>query len=275
MRPDRYTYSYSSGGGRSLGRLRVIVLVLVAIVLLVMVRLNHPFVAKLRNGAGDLLSPILETVTVPVSGLRNLMANKDALFKAYEENKALKEENDTLRHWQAVAQALKVENESLRTLANYHPVEEVSYATVHVIAQSPEAYSGTLMIDAGWGQGLKSLQPVVDSYGLVGRVVEVGEHSAHVLLLSDTTSRVPVITGNSRQHAILAGTGEELLRMTFVGGDPAKIELGEPVMTTSEGGLIPDSVMVGTVFRRDASGLLVKPSRPLARAEYMRVMIAK
>jgi hypothetical protein len=29
------------------------------------------------------------------------------------------------------------------------------------------------------------------------------------------------------------------------------------------------------VFRRDANGLLVKPTRPLARSEYVRVMIAK
>jgi hypothetical protein len=73
----------------------------------------------------------------------------------------------------------------------------------------------------------------------------------------------------------LAGTGDELLRMTFVGGDSQTIALGEPVMTTSEGGLIPDSVMVGTVFRRTNNGLLVKPNRPLASAEYVRVMVAK
>ncbi len=109
----------------------------------------------------------------------------------------------------------------------------------------------------------------------MGRVVDVGEHTARVLLLSDSSSRVPVISGNSRQHAILAGTGDELLRPTFVGGDSQNIALGEPITTTSEGGLIPDSVMVGTVFRRDANGVLVKPTRPLARAEYVRVMMGK
>jgi rod shape-determining protein MreC len=277
MRPDRYTYSYGSGGSaRSMrARLMLALLVVGAVALLVMARFGHPSVAQLRVQMGDWLRPIMQTFTVPATGIRNLMENKDALFRAYEENKQLREENDTLRHWQAVAETLKAENESLRALAAYRPVENVAYVAAHVIAQSPDAYAGNLMIDAGSAQGLKSLQPVVDAFGLVGRLVDVGERTARVLLLSDTSSHVPVISGDSRQHAILVGTGDELLRMTFIGGDPQQIQLGESVMTTSEGGLIPDSVMVGRVFRRDGNELLVKPLRPLARSEYVRVMVTK
>lgn len=279
MRPERYTHTYSSrsgGGDLSLrARLRFAALVLLALLLLVLTRLDHPVTATLRSGISDIVRPVMQVVVMPVEGVRNLIANKDALFRAYDENKVLSEENDTLRHWQAVAQALKIENESLRQLVSYHPVENVNYVTAHVIAQSPDAYAGMLMIDAGSDQGLTSLQPVIDAYGLVGRVMEVGEHTARVLLLSDPSSRVPVISGNSRQHAILTGTGEELLRLNFVGGDPETITLGEPINTTAEGGLIPEPIMVGTVFRRDASGLLVKPLRPLARAEYVRVMVTK
>ena len=235
--------------------------------------MHAPVAERLRNGLDGIVAPIMELVSTPVHGIRHLMENKDALFKAYEENKVLREENDGLRHWQAVAEALKAENESLRALAAYRPVENVQYVTAQVIAQSPDAYAGTLMIDAGSAQGLQSLAPVIDAYGLIGRVVDVSEHTARVLLLSDNSSRVPVITGNTRQHAILAGTGDELLRLTFVGGEQAQIQLGEPVMTTSEGGLIPQSIMVGTVFRRDDHGLLVKPLRPLAAPEYVRAMV--
>ncbi len=276
MRPERYTYSYGLGSGKSIaGRLRLLALVVLALVLLVLSRLDHPLVANVRTRVGDALRPVLGVVTIPAEGVRQLVANKQALLEAYAENKQLREENDALRHWQAVAQTLKVENDALRALAAYHPVEEVRYVTAHVIAQSPNAYAGTLMIDAGRADGLAALQPVVDAYGLVGRVVEVGEHTARVLLLSDALSHVPVISATSRQHAILSGTGEELLRLTFIGGETQQLALGEAVMTTSEGGLIPDSVMVGTIFRRDAGDVLVKPLRPLARSEYVRVMVAK
>jgi rod shape-determining protein MreC len=278
MRPERYSYSYASsgGGGRSLrARLWLVGMVLLALVLLIMARLHHPLVGNLRTHANDMIAPVMEAVTLPVRGMRNLMSNKAALFNAYEENIQLRAENETLRHWQAVAQSLKVENEALRGLAGYRPVEAVSYVAAQVIAQSPSAYAGMLMINAGAEQGLISLQPVIDAYGLVGRVVEVGDRTARVLLLSDNASRVPVVTSDSRQHAILTGTGDELMRLTFVVGEPQNIKLGETVMTTSEGGLIPENVMVGTIFRRDATGLLVKPMRPLAQAEYVRVMVGK
>ena len=278
MRPERYSYSYNSGagGGRSLrARAAIGVLVLVALVLLLMARSGNPRLVAMRADLGDFLSPVMETVTIPVRGFRNLIANKKALFNAFEENKQLQDENEKLRQWQSVAQALKAENEALRKLAGYAPVTEVEYVTAQVIAQSPDAYTGTLMINAGSAQGLKSLQPVVDSYGLVGRVVEAGNRTARVLLLSDSSSRVPVVTVNSRARAILAGTGDELLRMTFIVGDEKQIALGESVMTTAEGGLIPESVIIGTVFRRDANGVLVKPVRPLARSEYVRVMVSK
>jgi len=277
MRPERYSYSYgSNGGGTSLkSRLVVGVLVLVAVGLLLMSRLHSPLIGNLRTSAADFFQPVMEAVTIPVRGISSLVRNKTALLNAHAENIALKSENETLRHWQAVAQALTAENETLRRLAAYRPTETVEYITAKVIAQSPSAYSGTMMMNAGAEQGIISLQPVIDAYGLVGRAVEVGDRTARVLLLSDNASRVPVITGDSRQQAILTGTGDELMRLTFVVGEPQNIKLGETVMTTSEGGLIPDSVMVGTIFRRDASGLLVKPLRPLARSEYVRVMVSK
>lgn len=276
MRPERYSYSYSSGAGgaRSLKNRAIIgALVLLAIILLLMARSDNPRLASVRNGLDDLIAPVMHAVGAPVRGVRNLISDKRALFVAFEENKELRAENDGLREWQGVAQALKAENEQLRKLAGYAPVEDVKYVSAQVIAQSPDAYTGTLMIDAGSAQGLKSLQPVIDAYGLVGRVVEVGERTARVLLLSDTSSHVPVVTADSRVRAILAGTGDELLRMTFVVGEESSVKLGESVMTTSEGGLIPESVVIGTVFRRDSGGLLIKPLRPLARSEYVRIMV--
>jgi rod shape-determining protein MreC len=276
MRPDRYAYRYASGGGnRSLkSRAVVAVLLTLAVALLVLARAKSPVVDRLRTGLDGVVAPTLKVVNAPVRGAEKIVEDKTSLLTAYRDNQRLREENETLRHWQAVARALKAENDNLRKLADYRPSENVTYVTAQVIAQSPEAYSGTLMLNAGLAQGLASLAPVIDSDGLIGRLVDVGENTSRVLLLTDSRSRIPVITANTRQHAILAGTGDELMRMTFVGGDSSRIELGEPIMTTSEGGLIPESVMVGTVFRRDASGLLVKPIRPLARAEYVRIMIA-
>lgn len=276
MSRSRYSSSYNHRAKSGLGRLWLLIFAVIGAVLLVMTRSHHPAATRLRAQLLDGVSPVLATVTQPLSGLHSLVTYKNDMLHAMEDNEQLRAENDTLRHWQAVAQALKAENDALRQLTSYQPVEKVNYVTGRVIGQSPSAYSGSLLINAGSAEGIKPLQPAIDAHGLVGRIVDLGETNARVLLLSDSNSRVPVISATSRQHAILAGTGDALLRLTFVGGDPDTIALGESIVTTEEGGLIPGGIMIGTVFKRDGSGaLLVKPGRPLAESEYLRVIVSK
>ncbi|MFM9889306.1 MAG: rod shape-determining protein MreC [Rickettsiales bacterium] len=275
MSRDRYSYSYGSSAAPKLWWQRVVtwVLVLVAVLLLVLAR--QPFTSGIRERLLATLTPALSLVSQPVHMFRGLVADKDAFFAAIDENKMLREENETLRHWQAVALALKAENESLRALSGYQPVENVKYVTARVVGQSARGYGATITINAGTSEGIAPYQPVVDSEGLIGRITTVSANAAQVLLLSDATSRVPVITGTTRQHALLSGTGEDLLRLTFLEGDARAMTLGEPVATTEEGALIPGGILVGKIFRRDAQGLLVKPPRPLASAEYVRVVVSK
>jgi hypothetical protein len=54
--------------------------------------------------------------------------------------------------------------------------------------------------------------------------------------------------------------------------EDAKLTLGEPVVTTQEGALIPGGIAVGTLFQHDAEGYWVKPARALAQSEYVRVV---
>jgi len=278
MRPERYTYQYDrpqQGKAALRRRLFILVLVVVATLLLILNRAHNARLTEIRAELGDFIAPIMQVVTVPVRGFHNWVADKNALMQAHEENQRLREENDTLRQWESVSKALKAENENLRKLADYRPVDNIKYVAAQVIGQSPDAYTGKLLINVGSGSAIPSLAPVIDAEGLIGRTMVVGDHGGRVLFLPDPPSRIPVITADTRHRAILTGTGDELLHMTFVSGDADEIKLGETVMTTAQGGLMPESVMVGTVFRRDADGdLLVKLPRPLAQAEYVRVMVA-
>lgn len=277
MRPERYSYHYdrpTDGRGGVRRRMGIVLLVILGLALLALSHTQNERLMHLRTVAMDGLTPVIDVVTWPVREVKIWLEDKDALLAAHKENQELREENENLRQWQSVAKALKAENENLRALADYKPVENVSYVAAQVVGQSPGAYAGRLLINVGAAENIPSLAPVIDSNGLVGRTVEVGEHSSRVLLLSDPTSRIPVITADSRRRAILTGTGDALLHMTFIDGDAKDIALGEGVMSTAQGGLMPESVVVGTIFRRDEGGeLLVKPPRPLAQAEFVRVMV--
>jgi rod shape-determining protein MreC len=276
MSRERYTYSYATGSNRSwMSRAAVLLLLLSGILLLIMVRMNHPIATSLHAHLLNITRPMLMIIASPVEKFSVLVEEKNQIMDTYRDNKKLRAENDTLRRWQEVAQVLKAENESLRTLAGYQPIDRANYVTARVIGQSPGTYSASVILNVGSDAGIKRFQPVIDAHGLMGRINELSETTAQVLLLSDASSRVPVITGNSRQHAILAGTGDALLRLTFIGGDPENIEVGEPVVTTEEGNLIPGGILIGSVLKRDGETIFVKPLRPLAQTEYARIIVTK
>lgn len=275
MSRDRYNYHVSRTQARpATQRMVIALLIITGITLLVLAKAQHPTLLNLRMRMLDMMRPVMNTLSQPVTATRKLATSTGQVLDTAEENNRLRAENETLRHWQSVAQALKAENQALRTLQSYAPVEAASYVTARVIGQSPSTFGQFLTINAGENAGVKTMQPVVDAHGLVGRSMEVSPSTSRVMLLSDVGSRVPVILGNTRQRAILAGTGGELLRLSFM-ADGAKPALGETVVTTQEGALIPGGIKVGSVFKKDGDGYLVKPVRPLAQAEYLRVIVSR
>lgn len=274
MSRDRYHYSVANSQTRTpMQRAIVALLVVTGVTLLVLAKSQHPAMTKLRLQMLEMLRPAMGAISQPVNATKKLASSTGAVLNTAEENRLLKAENENLRHWQSVALALKAENEALRALTGYQPVAQVSYVTGRVIGQSPATFGQFLTLNAGGEQGIEPFEPVVDAFGLVGRALEVAPNTTRVMLLSDVGSRVPVMTGTTRQRAILSGTGGELLRLSFMAED-ATITLGEQVVTTQEGDLIPGGIAVGTVFKKDDSGYLVKPMRPLAQAEYLRVIAA-
>lgn len=275
MSRDRYSYSVAKGHARPATQRAIVALLIVTgVMLLVLGKMQHPTLIALRQHLLQLATPVMQLVSQPVSATKKLADSTSSVLDTAEENRRLSAENERLRHWQSVAQALKAENQSLRALTGYKPVESASYVTARVVGISPSAFAQVMTINAGETQGIVKLQPVVDAFGLVGRVIETAPDAARVMLLSDAASRVPVITGTSRQHAILSGSGDGLLRLAFL-DDGAKLQAGEPVVTSPEGTLIPGGIAIGHVLENEGSGYLVKPLRPLTQAEYVRVIAAK
>jgi rod shape-determining protein MreC len=247
------------------------VCIVAAASLLLLTRLENQPLQQVKSALWEALTPVLEVVSAPVQALRDMKATMVALHTARDENIRLKAENDGLRRWQTVALALTHENARLRQLAGYKPAQNTSYVTAQAVASMQHAHGHYVVVNAGRMEGVRRYQPVTDAYGLVGRVTDVSGHSARVLLITDVNARVPVVTATSRERAILTGTGGEILALSFT-TPRHRIKVGEAVMTTDDGGLVPGNILVGTVFSVDGRNVLVKPVRPVADAEYVQVV---
>ncbi len=200
-----------------------------------------------RAGTADLFAPVLAAVSKPVQQASDFVRDVTGLAELQAENAHLQQENIRLREWYQAALLLEAENKSLRDLLNVKIEPQHSYITGRIIADSGNAYVKSLLVAAGKKDGVRKGQAVISGDGLIGRVVEDGNKSSRVLLITDINSRVPILVENSSQHAILAGTNAAMPVLQHMQQD-SDIQEGARIVTSGHGGLFPQGLPVGRVI---------------------------
>ena len=246
-------------------------LVLLSVAIMVIGRADGSLIEHLRTKTSDILAPVLEAVTQPVTAVSDVAAHIRSLTELYHENERLKTENASLMQWQQVARRLDDENSGLRTLMNYQPEGAVWFITGRVIGTSGGAYSRNLLINRGTLDNVAKGQAAATGNGLVGRVTEVGDRAARVLMITDLNSRIPVQIDGNHDRAILAGDNTDRPQLAYV-GPHTKINLGDRIVTSGDGGVFPPGMPVGTVASIDGGTIRIEPYADLSRVEFLRVV---
>ena len=124
-------------------------------------------------------------------------------------------ENKELYKWKDLAQKLLVENEELKKLLNGVNKISDNFVTAKVISNSSGSYIKTITINVGTN-GLSIGNAVINNWGMIGRVIEVGKNSARVLLVTDINSQIPVYFEKSKHKAIVIGNNSDLLEIKYL-----------------------------------------------------------
>jgi rod shape-determining protein MreC len=246
-------------------------LVLLSVAIMVMGRADGSLIEHIRTRTNDILAPVLEAVTQPVTAVTDAVAHVRSLTDLFHENERLKAENAALMQWQQVARRLDNENSGLRTLMNYQPEGSIWFITGRVIGTSGGAFSRNLLINRGTLDSVAKGQAVAAGTGLVGRVTEVGDRAARVLMITDLNSRIPVQIDGNHDRAILAGDNTDRPQLAYV-GPHTKINLGDRIVTSGDGGVFPPGMPVGTVASIDGGNIRIEPFADLSRVEFLRVV---
>jgi rod shape-determining protein MreC len=246
-------------------------LVLLSVAIMVIGRADGTLIEHIRTRTNDILAPVLEAVTQPVTAVTDVAAHVRSLTGLYRENERLKAENAALLQWQQVARRLDNENSGLRTLMNYQPEGSIWFITGRVIGTSGGAFSRNLLINRGTLDSVAKGQAVAAGSGLVGRVTEVGDRAARVLMITDLNSRIPVQIDGNHDRAILAGDNTDRPQLAYV-GPHTKINLGDRIVTSGDGGVFPPGMPVGTVASIDGGNIRIEPFADLSRVEFLRVV---
>ena len=246
-------------------------LILIAIAIMMVGHVNVGPVDQVRARVADAVSPILNVMSRPAASVADGLEYFRSLVDLHDENARLREENARLMQWQQAALRLEAENRSLRSLLAFKPDPAASVVTGRVVGDLGGAFVRMVMVTAGGRDGVKRGQAAMSAQGLVGRVVQVGEWSSRVLLLTDLNARIPVVLETSRQRAMLAGDNSDHPMLTYLPPN-TEVSPGERVFTSGHGGLFPPGLPVGVVELSTDGKPRVVPMADLSRVEHVQII---
>jgi len=239
--------------------------------LLVIGRSNPAAIEHVRSRVMDGLAPTLSLLSRPMAMAESFTGRVQSYRSLLEENVRLRSENDNLVRWQNAALAMANENKELRGLLHYKAEPSLAYITARVIADTGGAYVRSLVVTAGSVDGVREGMAAMTGEGLVGRVVEVGDWTSRVLLITDMNSRIPVMVTDTGDHAILTGDNEAQPKLLYLPQD-ADVKVGARVMTSGHGGIFPPNLPVGVVTSLDHGEITVTPMAAFGRINQIRLV---
>ena len=252
-------------------RFAYVLLLAAAFSLLVLGKAETQFVERVRMSVTDTLSPLLTALSQPLTSFNAAVDNVSTLFVIYAENQRLLEENERLHKWQDVARRLEQENIALRGLVRLTSEPAISFISGRVVGDSGGAFVRTLLVDSGAEDGVGKGQAVTTSRGVIGRIVEVGESSSRLLLITDLNSRIPVTIEPTRERAVLAGDNSSEPKLIFLPAG-ARLSPGDRIVTSGHGGMFPPGLPVGSVSQVAEGEIRVAPFVDWHRLEYVRIL---
>jgi rod shape-determining protein MreC len=217
---------------------------------------------SVQRGAMEVFAPIQEGANRALKPFRDLFGWFGDTLDAKEERDKLRAERDALRKDVArvtlenreleQTKGLQAQN-SAGGLDDYDPVQ------ARVIARSPSSWFQSFQINKGSSDGVRVDQPVVNSAGLVGKVKEVSDGNAVVMLLTDPEFGVSAQTLQSGEPGSVGPAVGDAGDLRFELVPNAKeVRRGETIITagtsmsakvTQLSSLYPRGILIGTVSR--------------------------
>ncbi|MDD4555899.1 MAG: rod shape-determining protein MreC [Alphaproteobacteria bacterium] len=249
----------------------IIILFIFAFVFMLISKTDTIVIEKTSSVAGDLLGPIIDTLSIPAKFIASSYNYVSSLRKTYEENAKLKEENKVLHELRNQIRALEIENRLLTQLLNYIQPPQAKFVTVRIVASENDAFSNSVIAYTGDVENIKSGQIVLTQDGVIGRIEEVGKNYSKIYLITDINSKIPVIIERNRVRGILAGDNTDLVKLVFT-PISTDIRVGDRIITSGVAGVFPPGIPVGKVVSTGKNNIRIKPYANIKNVEYVKVI---
>ena len=266
-RPPNKTQDYSG----AIRRILIGVLVFFLLAIFVLWRIDSVRVERLRSQIIDSVVPNFSWASAPVTGIMRMVDDFQAYDRIYNQNQELRRELQQMSAWKEAALQLEQQNAKLLDLNNVRLAPKLTFVTGVVIADAGSQFRQSVLLNVGARDGIIDGWAVTDGLGLAGRISGVGANTSRVLLLTDGASRMPVTVLPSGQQAILSGDSSPVPTLEFV-EKPDLVRPGDSVVSSGDGGVFPNGLLIGHVVRLRDNRLRVRLSADYERLEFLRVL---
>lgn len=227
--------------------IRFIVLLILSLSMMV-VDYKQERLTQLRIALSAVVAPVVILVDLPFDLLREAQQHFQTRQALIRENAHLKKNQLLMSVRLQRLQSLETENKRLRLLLDSEAVSHKQRVLVaEILKIDLDPFSRRVLINKGSQQGVYIGQPIVDAYGIVGQIIEVGLFDSVVLLITDVNHAIPVQSNRSGARAVATGTGaDHELTLTHV-TTTADIKVGDLLVSSGLGGHFPQGYPVARV----------------------------
>lgn len=246
-------------GRRKMMKSKKIVLVIVIILVIVLLvifsftlkddRKLNPAEAFLK----DALSSIQKVVVYPFSYVSNKIDEYNSLKDVNYENDILETSLDRVN-------AIETENVELRRQIDVlkeeldidYTLTDYEYLNATVISRNVGYWYNTITINKGSYSGVEKDMVVINSKGLIGRVIKTSTFTSDVRLIttSETSNKISVhiSNGDNDLYGLINNYdyNKNLLEVEGI-SNTKDVSIGDFVYTSGLGGVFPSGILIGTV----------------------------
>lgn len=243
---------------------KILAILLIALLII----LTSSAARLIRINITDATSPLLRAFHSFLGFLDNI-----APFAALrEENRILHDRVDLLTRMAEETEAIRDENTRLKALINFKKIIPYTSIPAEIIGRDPSNWSNSIIISKGKADGIKENMAVMSTRGLVGRVIEAGNRSSKVLLITDPNLKVGIMIRRNRQGGVMVGRPGGRCKVIYISLD-SDAKIGDKIITAGFGSVFPRGILIGEIEHvgkeegRLYKYAIVRPSQDLSKLE--------
>jgi rod shape-determining protein MreC len=262
----------------------VVFVVLVVLCLAMLLVSGSAAVQEVRRGVNFAIAPVQETLTDGAHAVTELLGAFGEIESLRRENLELRSTNQQFEDQLAALDAVAEENRRLSRLLEIRDRLEFESTVAGVTSRHATRFERVLTVDRGAEAGIVVGAPVLSEGGaLAGKVLEVGDGWASVMLISDTRSLVTGLDTRTRATGEVTGRLAAPLAMSNIPVTD-KIAINDRVVTAGIDlgkrfrSFYPKNIPIGRVVDVEqepgsiVQTALVQPAADLERLEDVLVL---